>query len=104
MEISILNIITILILFQLVFVSLFLFTSKSGRRLSNRILGFFFLSTFENILPILLAYTAGHFIYIATVDVIPELIERTGKKESLMQFISIIAGISVIFYIIAFFE
>ena len=49
MEISILNIITILILFQLVFVSLFLFTSKSGRRLSNRILGFFFLLLAFNI-------------------------------------------------------
>lgn len=68
------------------------------------IIGFFFFSSFESFIPMLLAYTAGHFIYIASVDIIPELMEYRGAKASVMQFLSIVTGIMAIWYVITVFE
>jgi zinc and cadmium transporter len=68
------------------------------------VLGFFFLSSFETLLPYLLAFTAGHFIYIASTDIIPELMEQGGVKTSLAQFVSIVVGIFMIWFVINVFE
>ena len=42
--------------------------------------------------PILLAIAAGGFIYIASSDLIPELHKENGKRQSLLQLLSIILG------------
>ncbi len=43
----------------------------------------------------LIPLTAGHFIYIASADVIPELHKETNVKKSLIQFLGLILGIGV---------
>lgn len=56
----------------------------------------YFLSSFTNALRFpLLAFAAGGFIYIALVDLIPELRTKTGLKESIMQFLFILLGIGL---------
>jgi len=47
---TVFQILTALVLFQILFISIFLFTSKKGRRLSNNLLAFFFLSLGTGIL------------------------------------------------------
>lgn len=68
------------------------------------IVGFLFLSAFNNLIPFLLAFTAGTFIYIAGVDLLPELRKYRGAKTSLIQLISIVVGILVIWLVISVFE
>lgn len=46
-------------------------------------------------LPTLLALTAGGFIYIATVDLIPELHKEVRLGKSLLQLVFLVAGISL---------
>ena len=60
------------------------------------VLGYFFISSLESALPYLLAYTAGHFIYIATVDLLPELVAHKSPKVSALQVAAITAGMAVI--------
>jgi zinc and cadmium transporter len=40
-------------------------------------------------------FTAGGFIYIATADLIPELKKETGLRKSLYQFLAIVLGILI---------
>lgn len=46
--------------------------------------------------PYILALSAAGFIYIALADLIPELHRKTNARQSVLQFIFLIAGISVI--------
>ncbi len=56
----------------------------------------YFLSSYTGILKIpLLAFSAGGFIYIALVDLLPELRTKTGLKESILQLIFILLGIGL---------
>lgn len=52
-------------------------------------------SVVEEITPILSALTAGGFIYIAAVDLVPELHKSPRIKESLVQLLAIVAGVFV---------
>ena len=45
--------------------------------------------------PILLALTAGAFIYIAASDLIPELHRSPGRKAALIQLILMAAGVGI---------
>ncbi len=54
------------------------------------------LSTFaENLVDMLIPVTAGGFIYIAGSDLIPELHHKTDMKTSLLQFIFMILGLTI---------
>ena len=56
----------------------------------------YFLSSYTEILKIpLLAFSAGGFIYIALVDLLPELRTKTGLKESILQLVFILLGIGL---------
>lgn len=68
------------------------------------IIGFLFLSAFNNLLPFLLAFTAGNFIYLAGVDLLPELRKERNAKTSFIQLISIIVGMIVIGLVISVFH
>ncbi len=57
----------------------------------------FISTTTENILAILLPFTAGSFIYIAGSDLIPELHKEYELKKSIGLLISFIAGITIMF-------
>jgi AraC-like DNA-binding protein len=48
------DILFVLVIFQLLFLSLFLFTQQKGKQLSNRLLGFFFLAISLNLLDVFL--------------------------------------------------
>ena len=53
---------------------------------------------------IILPFTAGGFIYIATVSVIPELLEGASSfRQSIMEIIALISGV-VMMVIIAQYE
>src|SRR3989344_4932540 len=54
----------------------------------TKALAFFFLSHLEGALPYLLAYTAGHFVYIASADIIPQLVAQRGARVSAVQIAS----------------
>jgi len=41
----------------------------------------------------ILPFTAGGFIYIATVSVIPELLQETTFKQSLKEIVALLAGV-----------
>ncbi|NXT30372.1 S39A7 protein, partial [Syrrhaptes paradoxus] len=42
-----------------------------------------------------LPFTAGGFIYLATVSVIPELLRDAGPLQSLLQLLGLLAGVAM---------
>ncbi|CAJ0577433.1 unnamed protein product, partial [Mesorhabditis spiculigera] len=50
-----------------------------------------------------LPFTAGGFIYIATVSVIPELLENSSLKQTVLEIIALLTGIYMM-YLIAMYE
>ncbi|KAL3990762.1 ZIP Zinc transporter family protein [Acanthocheilonema viteae] len=50
----------------------------------------------------ILPFTAGGFIYIATVTVIPELLENTSTWQSTKEVVALLAGIMLMFLIAAY--
>ncbi len=50
----------------------------------------------QKAMPYILALSAAGFIYIALADLIPELHRKTNAHQSIVQFLLLIAGISVI--------
>jgi AraC-like DNA-binding protein len=63
MNIRLTNILFVLIIFQLLFLGSFLFTQQGGKRISNRLLGFFFLSICLNLLDVFLLGTGFYFTH-----------------------------------------
>ncbi len=60
------------------------------------ILTYFFSSQVLNANHFLIAFAAGGFIYIASTDLMPELQKESEFRKSLLQFVSLIAGIFLI--------
>ena len=72
--------------------------------LTGAILAFFLVSQINQYLYFFLAMAAGHFIYIAASDLIPEIHEDLGKKKGLETIIVFIIGILAIFAFTSVFE
>lgn len=51
----------------------------------------------------IIPFTAGGFIYIATVSIIPELLLKSSFKQSVCEIIAILIGLFMM-YLIAIFE
>ena len=66
------------------------------------ILGYFFLDFVQNAIPLVMAFSAASFLYIALADLLPQLNEDQEKREIIMQFILILAGIGTILLILLF--
>lgn len=66
--------------------------------------GYFLSNTFQNIIPSILPFAAGGFIYIAASDLIPELHKEPDIKKSLLSFCFFLAGISFMFIVKIIFE
>ncbi len=62
------------------------------------ILAYFFLSSVTWLAPYMLALAAGGFIYIAAVDLIPELHKERKAQISAVQFAAIILGVALMYY------
>lgn len=54
---------------------------------------------FNGIIGILLAFVAGHFIYISTADLIPELHRETNFRKSLFQICLLLFGVFIIWIV-----
>jgi len=54
---------------------------------------YFFSKQISDLVPILLSFAAGGFIYIVGVDLIPELHKRREISKSIIQFFSLTAGL-----------
>jgi zinc and cadmium transporter len=61
--------------------------------------GYFLTLQAINLVPVLLALTAGGFIYIASSDLIPELHRHPDTRHSLSAFISFLSGLGFMFLI-----
>lgn len=65
---------------------------------------YFLLSYVNNIQPMLLAMTAGGFIYVALVDLVPELHKKWSPRASFSQTLLLVAGICLMFVMKMFFK
>jgi zinc and cadmium transporter len=63
------------------------------------VIGYFSFSYLENILPYLLPFAAGGFVYIAASDLIPEIRKELNIKKSMISVLVFILGI-IFMYII----
>lgn len=61
--------------------------------IAGTVVGFYFLVQYEHILPVVLSFTAGLFIYIACADLIPELHSEHAKKDQFWHTVPFIVGI-----------
>ena len=59
------------------------------------VIALFFASRVESLTPLLLAFTAGGFLYLAGSDLVPELHKTTEPRRSLIQFLALLLGIFV---------
>ncbi|NUN11656.1 ZIP family metal transporter [Candidatus Micrarchaeota archaeon] len=63
------------------------------------LLTFFFSDLIPNLLQIIIPIAAGHFIYIACADLVPEMHKEKNTKHSIIQFAAFSIGIILIFAI-----
>ncbi len=61
------------------------------------LVGYFFFAQIGNILPYLLPFAAGGFVYIAASDLMPEIRKETDLKKSAGTFLVFILGILVMY-------
>jgi len=69
--------------------------------LLGAVLTYYFSAYVPALIGILLPIAAGHFIYIACADLVPEMHKETSTRRSALQFASFAAGIVLIGWIIA---
>jgi zinc and cadmium transporter len=68
------------------------------------IVGYFISFLLESIIPYLLPFAAGGFIYIAASDLMPEIRKEPSLKKSIGSFIIFILGIALMFLIKLIFD
>ena len=68
------------------------------------VIGYFLSGSVEGIIPFILPFAAGGFIYISASDLIPELHKEPDLKKSLSSFIFFVIGILFMFGIKFIFE
>jgi len=72
--------------------------------LIGAIIGFYFLNKFEKMLPALLMFSAGVFIYIACTDLIPDLHQDFKKQKKWATTFTFIAGVVLTYFLITLLE
>lgn len=72
--------------------------------LAGAVGGYYFLENLEGLLPVLLAFTAGMFIYIACSDLIPELHKDFQKQKNWVQSVPFIAGVLLLWFLVRVLE
>lgn len=82
-----------------------LFNLFSGlTALIGAVAGYYFLARLEGLLPALLAFTAGMFIYIACSDLIPELHKDFQKQRNWLLSVPFILGIVLLWVLVKLLE
>lgn len=74
---------------------------SSVTALFGAILTYIYKDTIEEILPIILALTAGFFIYIAASNLIPEIHAKENKKVAFWESVMLFVGVLVIYFAIS---
>ena len=88
------------VLFKAIFLQLF--TALGA--LSGTLVSLVFESAVSGVAnTFILPFTAGGFIYIATVSIIPELKESTGFYQSIKEIVAMMAGVAMM-VVIAYIE
>jgi zinc and cadmium transporter len=72
--------------------------------LAGAILGYYYLQSFEGILPWAIGFVAGMFLYIACSDLIPELHKEFKEQKRWAQSIPFILGIIITYFLVTFLE
>jgi zinc and cadmium transporter len=67
------------------------------------VIAYYFATTVSNFTEWLVPMSAGGFIYIATVDLLPELHQATRFKKAILQLIFFLLGLAVILFVTKFF-
>lgn len=62
---------------------------------------FAFGDALKNALPLLAAFAAGNFLYIAGTDLVPEIHKTSSPKHSIIQLVSLCAGVAIMFALLA---
>ncbi len=66
------------------------------------IVGYFLANAWQGLAMVLLPIAAGHFIYIASTDLLPELHKEVRAEKSAMQLLAILLGIGVMMALLLF--
>lgn len=66
------------------------------------IVGYFIANAWQGLAMVLLPIAAGHFIYIAGTDLLPELHKEVRAEKSAMQLLAILLGIGVMMLLLLF--
>lgn len=67
--------------------------------IAGAILAFYLVDSVNELLPTLLAFAASSMIYVAISDLIPGLHKKTESKESVLQILMILIGVTIIYII-----
>lgn len=65
---------------------------------------FCFVGSIDNLIPFLLAFAGGGFIYVATADLIPEIHKETNRKNIIIQSVFLVFGVIMMFILVNIFE
>ena len=60
---------------------------------------YFYSSAIQNSSIFLTSFAVGGFVYIASTDLIPEIQKEKGLKKSFLQFVLMIFGILLIYFV-----
>ncbi len=62
---------------------------------------FYLADRVEPLLPLIIAFAAGNFIYIAGSDLVPELHKTTSAKKNVLQFLALFLGLFLMYGLLA---
>lgn len=67
---------------------------------AGTVFGLFLGSSFSFLLPVITAFAAGGFLYIAGTDLLPEIHKTSDPRRSAIQFFAILCGIGIMFLLL----
>lgn len=70
--------------------------------IAGAIIFYFFGSQIQLAIPLMVAFAAGNFIYLATADLIPELHHETDPKKIISHSVWLLVGVLLIFLLVWF--
>jgi len=68
--------------------------------IAGTLVGYFFLSSFQSLIPPATALAAGGFIYIATSDLFPEISKHHEVRHMALQLLSVLIGAGAIYFVV----
>ena len=69
--------------------------------LAGAVLTYIYKDSIEGLLPVILAVTAGFFIYIALANLIPEIHNRDNQRVAFWETVMLFAGVFVVYFAIS---